>query len=193
MPEDHTNELRDIAFRKIGRNVVNLQRFERMLKLIIVRSDVRGYASELARIQQDKIKDTEFKSMGKLVGEFFNTVYSTVPSNDGPANEFNEIWTAFGFRIGANKDAMDHRKRQLAELVKERNWLIHSALAELDFNSEESCKRLISQLDEQNDRLTPHYESLMSLVGNIQVAQEELVKQLVSHLRESVREDGDAG
>jgi hypothetical protein len=50
MTEDHIKELRDIAFRKIGRNLVNFQQFERALKLIIVRSDVRGYASEQAKI-----------------------------------------------------------------------------------------------------------------------------------------------
>jgi len=49
MPEDHTNELRDIAFRKIGRNLVNFQQLERALKFIIVRSDLRGYASEAAK------------------------------------------------------------------------------------------------------------------------------------------------
>jgi hypothetical protein len=173
---------------EIGRNVVNLQRFEQMLKLIILRSDVRGYASELARIHQAKAKKVGGKSLGLLVGEFFDTVYSNGPFNDGPANELNEIWMSLGFRIELDKDGIDNRKRQLDELVKERNWLIHSALAELDFNSEESCKKLISQLDEQDDRLKPHYESLMRLIGNIHEAQQELFKQFLAHLRESARD-----
>ncbi len=54
--KDHIKELRDVAFRKIGRNLVNFQQFERSLKLIIVRSDLRGYASEAAKILRNKIK-----------------------------------------------------------------------------------------------------------------------------------------
>jgi hypothetical protein len=192
MPEDHTNELRDVAFRKIGRNVVNLQRFERMLKLIIVRSDVRGYASELARVHQDKAKDTDRKTMGQLVHGVFNTVYSNNPSNDGPANELNEIWMLLGFRIESDQDSIKNRKRELTVLVEERNLLIHSWLAELDFDSVESCKKLIFLLDEQDNRLKPHYDSLMRLIGNIHLAQQELFKQLETHLRESVSERGDS-
>jgi hypothetical protein len=85
MPEDHIKELRDVAFRKIGRNLVN---FQRALKLIIVRSDVRGYASELAKILRDK--DIERKPLGSLVQDFFKTVCSNHSLNDGPANELDE-------------------------------------------------------------------------------------------------------
>ena len=105
-------------------------------------------------------------------------VCSNSPSNDGPANELDEIWMSLSFRIQSDKDSINNRKRELAELVNERNLLIHSWLAELDFDSVESCEKLISLLDEQDDRLKPHYDSLMRLVGNIHVAQQELFKQL---------------
>lgn len=192
MPENHTNELRDIAFRKIGRNVVNLQRFERMLKLIIVRSDVQGYASELARVHHNKAKNIDRQSLGLLVHEFFNTVYSNGPSNDDPVNEFDEIWMSLSFRIESDEESINNRKRELAELVEERNLLIHHWLADLDFDLVEDCEKLISLLDEQDNRLKPHYQSLMRLLGNIHEAQQRLSKQLENHLRESLRKSGDS-
>jgi hypothetical protein len=76
MSEDHIKELRNVAFRKIGRNLVNFQQFERALKLIIVRSDLRGYASEAAKILRDKGKDIDRKPLGWLVKNFFETLYS---------------------------------------------------------------------------------------------------------------------
>ena len=81
---------------------------------------------------------------------------------------------------------------ELSDLVRERNWLIHSSVADVDLDSVENCKKLISLLDEQDDRLKPHYLSLVRFIGNIQVAQQELFKQLEAHLRESVRAEGDA-
>ena len=103
MSEGHIKELRDLAFRKIGRNLVNFQLFERALKLIIVRSDVQGYASELARILRDKDKEIDRKPLGRLVQDFFETVYSNHSSQNGPANELDEVWMSISLRIEAKK------------------------------------------------------------------------------------------
>lgn len=91
-------------------------------------------------------------------------------------------------RIDSDKTSIRKRKRELSELVSERNWLIHSSVANVDLDSVENCKKLISLLDEQDGRLKPHYLSLVRLIGDIRVAQQELFTQLEAHLRESLRE-----
>jgi hypothetical protein len=183
MSEENPNELRDIAFRKIGRNVVNLQRFERMLKLLIVRSNVSGYASELAKIHQDKTEVTSHKTLGLLVKKFLNTVYSTDdPFSDGPDNALNQIWMSHAFRIRSNADSISKKEVELREVVEERNALIHRWLAEVDFESVDECQQLISRLDAQNDRLTPHFDSLMRQLGDMRAAQEALRDHLLAEL-----------
>ena len=192
MSEENPNELRDITFRKIGRNVVNLQRFERMLKLIIVRSNVQGYASELVKIHQDRTKETSHRTLGLLVGEFLDTIYSTDdPFSDGPADALNEIWISHAFRIKSNADSISKRERELREVVEERNSLIHHWLAEVDFDSVYECQKLISRLDAQDDRLKPHYESLMRQLGDMQTAQNELLRLLEVELKESLQTETD--
>ena len=122
MPDDQNNQLREIAFRKIGRNLVNLQRFERMLKLIIVRSNVQGYASELARVHQERTKETSHKTLGSLVREFLTTVYATDdPVTGEPADELNESWMSHAFRIQSKADLISKRESDLREVVEERN------------------------------------------------------------------------
>jgi hypothetical protein len=192
MSKDHIKELRDVAFRKIGRNLVNFQQFERALKLIIVRSDLRGYASEAAKILRDKDKDIDRKPLGWLVKNFFDTLYSNHSSQDGPTHERDEAWMSVSLRIKSNKESIRHRRRQLRELVKERNLLVHRLLLDFDPESAESCEKLIRLLDEQVDRLEPHYESLRGIIGNMQDAQQEILKLLEAELRESVREERDA-
>jgi hypothetical protein len=192
MAQDHTNQLRDIAFLKIGRNVVNLQRFERMLKLIIVRSNVRGYASELAKIHQSKTEGTSYKTLGSLVKEFLNTVYSTDdPFSDGPADALNEIWMSQALRIQSNAESISKKEGELREVVEERNSLIHHWLAEVDFDSVDECQQLISRLDAQDDRLKPHYDSLMRQLGDVRAAQEALRDLLLAELRESSQSERD--
>jgi hypothetical protein len=192
MSEDNIKELRDVAFRKIGRNLVNFQQFERALKLIIVRSDLRGYASEAAKILRDKDKDIDRKPLGWLVKNFFDTLYSNHLSQDGPTHERDEAWMSISLRIESNKESIRHRRRQLRELVKERNLLVHRLLPNFDPDSVGSCEKLIRFLDEQVDRLEPHYESLRGIIGNMQAAQQEIFKLLKAELRASMREEGNA-
>ena len=192
MPEENPNELREIAFRKIGRNVVNLQRFERMLKLIIVGSNISGYASELAKIYQNKTEGTIYKTLGSLVKEFLNSIYSKDdPFSDAPADARNEIWMSHTFRIQSNADSISEKEGELREVVEERNLLIHHWLAEVDFASDHECQQLISRLDAQNDRLIPHYETLMRQLGDMRAAQKALLDRLLAELRESSASETD--
>jgi len=189
MPEDHINELRDIVFWKIGRNLVNFQRFELALKFIIVKSDLRGYPSELAKIQRDKAKDTDRKPLGWLVQDFFKTVYSKDSPNNDEFHERDEVWMSFSLRIESDQDSLRKLRRELREVVRERNLLIHRLLANYDPDSVESCKKLISLLDEQNNRLEPHYQRLIRIIGDLHVVQEEIFKQFVAQLRVSEQEE----
>ena len=191
MSEDHIRELRDVAFQKIGRNLVNFQQLERALKFIIARSDLRGYASEAAKVLHDKEKDVDRKALGWLVQDFFKHVYSSHSSHDGPAEERDEVWMSTSLRIESNKNLIREQRRQLRELVKERNLLVHRLLANFDPASVESCEKLIQLLDEQVDRLAPHYQSLMAIIEHMRTAQQEILKQLADELHQSVRE-GDA-
>ena len=192
MSKDLIKELRDVAFRKIGRNLVNFQKLELALKFIIVRSDLRGYASEAAKVLRDKEKVVDRKALGWLVQDFFKTVYSNHSCDDGPSDERDEAWMSISLRIESNENSIRDRRRQLRELVKERNLLVHRLLTNFDPNTVESCENLIQQLDEQADRLIPHYQSLMGIIENMQRAQQEIMKHLEGELRVYAWEDRDA-
>jgi hypothetical protein len=99
---------------------------------------------------------------------------------------------AFSLRIESDENSIRDRKRQLRELVKERNLLVHRLLTNFDPDSVESCENLIQRLDEQVDRLRPHYQSLMGIIGNMQAAQQEIMKHLEAELCKSAREETDA-
>jgi len=95
------------------------------------------------------------------------------------------------FRVQANADSISKRERELREVVYERNSLIHHWLAEVDFDSVDECQELISRLGAQDDRLKPHYESLMRQLGDTQTAQNELLRLLEVELKEPLQTETD--
>ena len=64
----------------------------------------------------------------------------------------------------AGKEAVIRPRRELKDLVHERNNLIHQDLAEFDPNAEESCRRWITRLDEQNERIEAQHRELKQLL-----------------------------
>ncbi len=186
MPEDHIKELRDVAFRKIGRNLVNFQLFERALKLIIVEAIFEGTHQSWLRFLRDKAKDTDRKALGWLVEDFFKTVYSSHPSKI--VRQLNSTgMDVVSVRIESNKDSIRDRRRQLREIVKERNLLVHRLLANFDPESAESCENLIRQLDEQVGRRFSTSPSCASLETCKE--QQKIMNQLEAELREAARKE----
>jgi hypothetical protein len=175
--------LRDEALRKIGRNLVNYQRFEKALKLVIVRSDIRGYASQIAKQYRSKLKDTNRKPLGWLVEEFVKTVYACGSAGEDVNDQSQEIWMSLAFRVEADSDQLRNLRSELRALVKDRNDLIHDSLTRFNPDSAQSCRDLISLLDEQHSRFEPHYYSVIGVLGDLEAMQEEVLRQLEAQLR----------
>src|SRR5688572_21725052 len=100
--EEERSELRNQALQKIGRNVVNFQRMEKALKSLIVASNVRGHASDLAELHKEKFERVDKSSMGLLVKEFLSTVYASEPPSEGPPpsnNSSSDTWMSFSLRV----------------------------------------------------------------------------------------------
>lgn len=68
--------MRDEALRKVGRNIVNLQKMERALKLLIVLSDLKGPISELKVVYEKRLADVEKLTMGRLANKLLHIAVS---------------------------------------------------------------------------------------------------------------------
>ena len=77
-----------------------------MLKLVIVQSDVRGCASQLAKVHWARAQDTERKPLGWIVEDFFKTLFSNSSSDDGSSNELDEVWMSIAVRIDSDKTSI---------------------------------------------------------------------------------------
>ena len=161
MTISRADDLRDEAIRKVGRNVVNLQKMERALKLLIVLSDLKGPMSELKGVYEKRLADVEKLTMGHLANKAVDILYSAADTDAEIPDDVEGAWVAFGFRIKGGADRKKATKKALSSVVKERNRLVHKMLGEFDSASVESCRALIDLLDQQNERITPHFKRVM--------------------------------
>ncbi len=170
--------IRDEVFQKIGRNIVNFQRIELMLKHLITNGQVSGYMSELKQIQEKKLEGVKKKTLGTLVGDFVETTFQSGDSSPEPSAEINEPHLSFSFSQEADADFYERKKRELKSLVDDRNDLIHHLLPRFNIESIDSCLEIRDYLDQQRERLIPEYEYLKSTIESL----EELRKATSAYL-----------
>ena len=179
--EEEGSELRNQALQKIGRNVLNFQRMEKALKSLIVASNLQGHASDLAEIHRKNSEWVDKRSMGLLVDEFLSTVYANELPSAGPSksdDSSSEIWMSFSLRVERDEQHTRALREALLRVVHDRNELIHQMLGTFDPSSDESCRDLISRLDEQNKRLGPYYDRVMQMLDRVRSLHQEILANM---------------
>ena len=171
---------RDELLRRIGRNVVNFQFLESILRDMIPTLSLQTtYPSKHAQSVKTKQKAKK-DTLGILAGTFLDGVfYSSNVDVAESIEEVHEITLTSKFQIDADTEKIAERKKGLLRLVVERNKLIHREVLKVDLNSEEQCQCLSEKLDEQNDRIR---ENLMFL-NNIRKAQREIYLELSRYIQ----------
>lgn len=168
---------------KIGKNVLNFQRMEAMLKFLISYSTLEGSASELRSKHEKAVDAVSRQTMGNLVKSFLASAYSEPSEEIAPVAENKELWFSFSFKIEADQEFIEQRQAALCAVVEERNILIHQKLGLFDHTSAESCRELSGFLDAQAERVRPELEALRSLVVALQKGRKEVVATMEKTLK----------
>ena len=157
-------KMRDEVFRKIGRNLLNFQKIEQLLKLLIANGRVSGHMSETKEILERQAAAVHKQTMGNLVGKFVdNTLLGHEESSQTPF-EPKEPYFSLSFNVNADADFYESKKQALKSLVEDRNDLIHHLLPRFNSESIESCLETQHYLDQQREKLIPEYDFLKSLL-----------------------------
>ena len=157
------------ALQKIGRNLVNFQKLEGMLKYLASAPNYSGSLEDIQSQKEKQISSLHLKSFGLVAKEFFEFVY--------PENRRDSKDTDGGIYQVAVTITGGDRERLVAairSLVDARNDLVHHRLTVFDHGSAQDCKELISFLDEQNERLIPVYEEVAELTKTMRLARREM-------------------
>ena len=176
---DEFKSLRRLALASLGRNVLHYQRVEAQLKRLLLICDFAAPSSDFTARLADRAAELRTKTMGNLANELHTRLYGTFAEPEVQAS-ITELFVLIALRVDADPDYVARQKRMLNDLVSERNTLIHQDLADFDPNSEESCRRWITRLDEQNDRIITLHKELQILLDIHNEAAWHILVQIVS-------------
>ncbi len=179
---DHIEAIRSEALRKLGRNVVNFARLESGLKILLASVNISGAPRELIKIKQGRIRANRTKTLGEVLSLFSSSLVTEEKSPECIPERLDKLCFSLSLKIQDDKGSSQHFRHSLRKLVKERNFLIHHRLAELDSTSVASYRSLIDYLDEQQSRILAKLEFIGDLIDLLQTSRIEFASHLESHL-----------
>lgn len=172
--EAQLERARNEVFRKFGRNVLNFQRVEHMLKFLIANGQIAGNMSDVMAKREQRAAAIQNLTMGNLVGAFIEntlTVHEEVATDqDLVPEELKEPNVSCRFFIETDVAGYQRRKQALASIVAERNDLIHHSLRRFDLKSLAGCMDADQYLEQQRERLLPEFDTLSWAIDTMQDA-----------------------
>lgn len=198
---DLQNRQREVH-RLLGRCMLRLQQYERLLKAIVAHHDLTGPACALESIRAARIADAAGKTLGALVGQFLESHVVT----DGPDTSADALDKApedvisFSMRMHLSLSAQDHARTRdgLRELVLLRNDLVHHFIDQHDLWTLDGCRDAHDALVAACTRIDQYFEQLRSWAEDMDQArrlaaefvQSEAFRDLVIH---GIAPDGAVG
>ncbi|AUD79344.1 hypothetical protein CW740_08835 [Kangiella profundi] len=171
---DNKDNLHDEALRKIGRNVVNFQKIEALLKVLVLYSSVDFQTRDNEVTHSLNEKSIRNRSLGEAASKFLKNLFKNrVAENE--ELDCSELHISIRFYLDMDAEDVAKEKVELERLVSERNQLIHKDLASIDFNCVNSCRKLILKLDEQNSRVLDKLNQLKDIWETFNQMQKELL------------------
>jgi hypothetical protein len=184
MPPRHPAHTTD-ALSAIGRNVVNFQRLEHILKQLALFAPICATPSKLQSEVEKQRARAERLTLGGAVKKWIESEFHTTEPKQVPRLD-QQIVISFGFDLPTTPEYFDQLSGELESLAQERNCLIHQDLAQLNFEDEAECNALSIQLNAQNDRIIRAIKFLGTILAQMQefarliASNEDLIRELVS-------------
>lgn len=134
--ERKLSAIKDELFRKVGRNLINYQTIEQLLKQLILSSRISGPVSQLEEIRKQKSEEVKVQTMGTLAGQFIENTYQAPKASSNEQAEIKEIHLSTSIYFDVSDDVLESRRADLKKITDARNNLVHHLLPRLDLNSE---------------------------------------------------------
>ena len=150
---------RNLAYQGVGRNLLQFQRLELLLKYLLGRH--QGYYTIETMVDEMKRREEaqERKTLGLLAGDLFEKVILKPASDDFlPADDAKEGQFSHRFCIRITEEVHQEWQSRLKDLVDERNRLVHLSLLNWDLDTIEGCQAVVAELDEQRGRIVAEFE-----------------------------------
>lgn len=150
--------------RSLGRCLLQLQQYERLVKAIVAHSELSGTADSLRAAQLTRIAETARQTLGTVVGSLFETcvfTHEAAASRLGTM-ELPDDALSFGFQmyVSLSEANLAQTVDELKEFVRLRNELVHHFLDLHDLWSLDGCRDALAALAAAGNRIDREFGRL---------------------------------
>jgi len=143
MEEPFRPEAQHEVQRHLGRCLVRLQQYERLLKAMLSHHRLGGVAEELPALQVENVKRYANQTLGQLVGSLLDS-YAVAPGIKKPVlNDAkvppDKVSMSFHVQMEMDEERLAAFKAAIQELVSLRNDLVHHFIERFDIWTNEGC------------------------------------------------------
>ena len=185
--------------RKVGRCMLRLQQYERLLKAMVASMAVAGPPEQLDAVRDRQADNVRNRTLGALVG-MFTEQHLTAASADaqvGPdegtgANSppSDASWVSMHYTITMSPECYAQTKAGLVELVNLRNDLVHHLIERFDISDEDGCHAASLHLDSCYERIDGYLQLLKTWTAGAVKAQSLMSSFVQSKAFEDAFVDG---
>ncbi|WP_374521186.1 OST-HTH/LOTUS domain-containing protein [Hydrogenophaga sp.] len=151
--------------RWLGRCMLRLQQYERLMKTLLAHHELAGPADTLEAQRAANLEKVSDKTLGTLVKSLFESY--AVP--DGFERELlpedkvptDRISMAISYRMTMAPERLAEVRAQIEELVVMRNELVHHFIERFDLWSDLGCEAALHHLEHCYQRIDHHHNELV--------------------------------
>lgn len=148
----------------LGKCILRLQQYERLIKAIVADHKVSGPAHSIEQVRAARAEETARKTLGSLVGELLGSY--VVPSDESASQDTSSslpedgAWIALGTQLSLPASEFARIDEELKELVTLRNDLVHHFFDRFDIQSVAGCVVAQESLSVSLNRIEDHFQQL---------------------------------
>ncbi len=181
--DEESKTLQREAQRMLGRCMLRLQQYERLLKAMLIGHEFSGPAGELVDIRAEREKTISRKTLGNLIGAFVGSYLVRDGQEVPPKYLESETGTrasfAFGFTIGLSDEEFKQTEIDLRQLVDLRNMLVHQFIDHHDLWTREGCLHAQKVLTDAYNQVDLQYARLVEIAK----VHDEVRRSLFEHMK----------
>lgn len=192
--EDVQSKQREVQ-RHLGRCMLRLQQYERLLKALLVAHEVRGTPSTVESAHAERAAEHARLNLGELAKRLFKSfvVPDDAEQSDEAATEgesVTEIAFRSTFQIEMTREEYEQTKQAVKDFVDLRNTLVHHFLELFDVWTVEGCSDAVEYLQHSYARVDAHLSQLKQWADSLNQARLETIEQLKSPAFENLLVNG---
>lgn len=182
--EDVQSRQREVQ-RHLGRCMLRLQQYERLMKALLVAHEVRVTPSTVESAHAQRTAEHARLNLGELAKRLFKSfvVPGDIEAGDEAEEEqvsLTEVTFRSTFRIQMTREEYEQTKQAVKDFVDLRNTLVHHFLELFDVWTVDGCTEAVEYLQHSFTRVDEHLAQLKLWADTLNQSRLDALEQLKS-------------